>query len=137
MRVNRVANELERVQHPEAILLKVGRVATKDNNPQSIWIWPGLELIGAGGRAKKGLFYRVVSCTDERVTLEGNGETLGLSADNAVKHLRLTHCLTYASCQGLSLAGVRLLETDSPHLTWRHLFVGASRATSSRLLEVA
>ena len=94
-------------------------------------------MIGAGGRAKKGLFYRVVSCTQERVVLEGNGEIVGLSAENAVKHLRLTHCLTYASCQGLSLAGVRLLETDSPHFTWRHLYVGASRCTSSRLLEVA
>jgi len=138
IRVNRLANERERKEHPEAILLKVGRVATKDNNPQSMWIWPGQELIGAGGKAKKGLFYRVTSCTQERVVLEGNGETpLGVSAENAVKHLRLTHCLTYASCQGLSLVGVRLLETESPHFSWRHLYVGASRCTSSRLLEVA
>ena len=36
MRVNRLANERERKEHPEAILLKVGRVATKDNNPQSM-----------------------------------------------------------------------------------------------------
>ena len=87
MRVNRLANEWERREHPEAILLKVGRVATKDNNPQSMWIWPGQELIGAGGRAKKGLFYQVVSCTNERVVLEGNGETLGLSVENAEKSL--------------------------------------------------
>jgi hypothetical protein len=32
---------------------------------------------------------------------------------------------------------VRLLETDSPHFSWKHLYVGASRCTSSRLLEVA
>ena len=90
MKVNRAANERERMERPEAILLKVGKVAAKDNNPQSMWIWPGKELIGAGGRAKKGLFYRVVACTDERVVLQGDGETLGLSAENAVKHLRLT-----------------------------------------------
>ena len=51
--------------------------------------------------------------------------------------LRLSHALTYAACQGLSLPGVRLLQTDSPHFGWKHLYVGSSRCTSSRLLEVA
>ena len=46
MWVNRLANERERKEHPEAILLKVGRVLSKDNTPQSMWIWPGQELIG-------------------------------------------------------------------------------------------
>ena len=76
------------------------------------------------------------SASDDRVVLEGNGQTLSLTPEATARSLRLTHALTYASCQGLSLKGVRLLDTSSPHFTWRHLYVGASRCTSARLLEV-
>ena len=142
MRINRHANLADKAAHPEAIYYANGRQAGAepvrgDNAPQSFWCWPGLELIGAGGRCKKGIFFAVHACTPTCVTVVGNGETLTLTAEAAVKSLRLSSCLTYAACQGLSLAGVRLLETDSPHFTWKHLYVGASRCTSSRLLEVA
>jgi hypothetical protein len=109
----------------------------EDNRPQSFWCWPGLELIGAGGRTKKGIFYTVLACDEKRLTVEGNGEQLTVSAEMACKCLRLSHAITYASCQGLSLDGVRLLDTNSPHFTWRHLYVGASRCTSSATLQVA
>ena len=82
------------------------------------------------------IFYTVQACDEARVTLVGNGETLSLSAEKTGKCMRLSHCITYASCQGLSLDGVRLLETESPHFTWKHLYVGASRCTSSRTLQV-
>ena len=134
--VNRRANLAETTQHSEAVYYNAQPVKG-DNAPQSFWCWPGLELIGAGGRCKKGLFLRVVSCSAERITLEGDGGTLTLTPEVAMRCLRLTHCLTYASCQGLSLAGVRLLNTDSPHFGWKHLYVGASRCTSSRLLQVS
>jgi hypothetical protein len=51
--------------------------------------------------------------------------------------LRLSHCITYASCQGLTLQGRVRLETAGAHFGIKHLYVGASRATSSALLEVA
>ena len=63
-------------------------------------------------------------------------QSLTLTAETAAKSLRLSHCITYASCQGLSLDGVRLLETSSPHFTWKHLYVGCSRCTSSETLQV-
>ena len=81
-------------------MLYKAQPSTQDNRPQSFWAWPGLELIGAGGRAKKGLFYVVQSASAERLVLEGHGETLSLSADMAAKCLRLSYCITYASCQG-------------------------------------
>ena len=43
--------------------------------------------------------------------------------------------MTYASCQGLTLHNRVRLDLESCHLTLRHLYVGASRATSSELLE--
>jgi hypothetical protein len=101
-----------------------------------MWLWPGQELIGAGGRCKKGIFFAVAACTPEKLTVLGNGETLTMAPETAIRSLRLTHCLTYASCQGLSLDGVRLLETSSPHFGWKHLYVGASRCTSSETLQV-
>ena len=141
MQVNREANLRERRLHPEAVKLECERVPvsvlTGDScRPQTMWVWPGQELIGAGGRAKKGIFYKVVSLTPERITVEGNGETLTTTHETAVKCLRLTQCLTCASCQGLSLDGVRLLETSSHWFTWRRLYVGASRCTSSATLQV-
>jgi predicted transcriptional regulator len=51
--------------------------------------------------------------------------------------LRLSHCTTYASLQELTLQGRVRLETGGAHFGLKHLYVGASRATSSQLLEVA
>ncbi|CAE7497464.1 unnamed protein product, partial [Symbiodinium microadriaticum] len=54
-----------------------------------------------------------------------------------LRHTRLCHAITYASCQGLTLQGrVHLCDTSSPHFELRHLYVGASRATSAELLSV-
>ena len=134
MQENRRINLREK---PEGAVFYEAPPSSGDNQPQSFWCWPGLELIGAGsGRIKKGIFYVVQSCCPEKVTLAGTCEILTLSAEKAVKCMRLSACITYASCQGLSLDGVRLLDTDSPHFTWRHLYVGASRCTSSRTLQV-
>ena len=95
-------------------------------------------MIGAGGKAKKGLFYKVVAVSAEEVVLAGADGELRLSADAAVKAIRAAWALTYAACQGLTLPGrVRLLETDCPHFSIRHLYVGSSRATAAGLLEVS
>jgi hypothetical protein len=136
LRVNRMANDREKLGHPEAIHLKTSGLSCGDNAPQSFWTWVGQEVIGAGGRTKKGIFYVVQSLSEDRIVVEGNGQSLTLTHEAAAKTLRLTHALTYASCLGLSLAGVRLTDTYSPNFTWRHLYVGASRCTGARLLEV-
>ncbi len=102
--------------------------------PQSLWIWPGLRLIGGGSRCLKGVFVTVDEVTDEFVTIS-NGQKLNHA--DAVRSLRLCSALTYASVQGLTLKGlVRLETTDSPNFTLKHLYIGSSRATCSSLLEV-
>jgi hypothetical protein len=59
-----------------------------------------------------------------------------LTRAECVRSLRLASALTYASCQGLTLKGRVRLETDSPNMTLRHLYVGISRATAADLVEV-
>ena len=134
--VNAKYNRQWRLNHPDAVQYKHS-ASREDNQPQSFWAWSGQELIGAGGRAKKGLFYTVQTADAKHIVLKAQDQILSLSAETCCKFLRLSHCVTYASCQGLSLAGVPLLETDSPFFTWRHLYVGTSRCTSSRLLQVS
>ena len=50
---------------------------------------------------------------------------------------RPSHAVTYASCQGLTLHNRVRVGLESCHLTLRHLYVSASRATSFELLEAA
>jgi hypothetical protein len=53
-------------QQPDAAFLKAP-VSSKraGNRPQSMWVWPGLLLIGGGSHAKKGLFYKISEITDD------------------------------------------------------------------------
>ena len=103
------------------------------NEPQSMYVWPGLVVIGAGGKCTKGILTSVVACSEEEVELSTGAK---LQPQQLIRSTRLAHALTYASCQGLTLPGRVRLETDSPNMTLRHLYVGASRATAADLLEV-
>ena len=89
-------------------------------------------MIGAGGKCLKGLFYTIRAVSAEQVFLDG----LTLSHQEAVRSLPLSYALTFASCQGLTLPGRLRLETESPHMSIRHLYVGISRATAAELVEV-
>jgi hypothetical protein len=70
----------------------------------------------------------------------GEGEdaqpTIKLSSKHAVQMLRPAYFITYAACQGLTLQGRVRLETNSPNLNVKHLYIGCSRATAASLLEV-
>ena len=86
-----------------------------------------------------GLFVNVLSVDSEKVRVKGAGTravSLGLAQAGSV--LRLTHCLCYASVQGLTLRDklIRLLDVKHRFFCSRHLLVGLSRATSSTLCEV-
>ena len=76
----------------------------------------------------------VVSCTPDAVELSCS---VTLAPDMLVRAVRPAHALVYAGSQGLTLPGRVRLETDSSHMTLRHLYVGCSRATRHDLLEVA
>jgi hypothetical protein len=116
-----------------AIFIRAPIATRAGNNPQSMWLWSGQQLVGAGGKVLKGLFYIVGKLTEDTVELVGG---LTLSHHDAVRSLRLPYALTYASCQALTLKGVVRLETDSTNMTLRHLYVGISRATAANLVEV-
>ena len=103
------------------------------NMAQSMWVWPGLKLIGGGSKCLKGVFVTVEEITDEFVTISGGQK---LSHADAVRSLRLCSALTYASVQGLTLKGLVRLEADSLNFTLKHLYIGISRATCSTLVEV-
>ncbi len=105
------------------------------NQPQSMWLWPGITLVGAGGQCPKGILVEVTSLSEEEVALS-NGATL--RREQVCRCTRLAHCLCYASVQGLTLPGVvRLEDTDSPLFCLRKLYVGISRATAAGKVEVA
>ena len=119
---------------PEAIFFRAPMTGGK-TGPQSMWLWPGLRVIRAGGGpVKKGIFESVATVSEEGVVLHSG---VSLTAHQAVRTLRLSYALTYASCQGLTLPGVVRLDcTNSPHFSIRHVYVGSSRRTASHLLEV-
>ena len=131
-KINRERNVQQRPS--DAVFIRAPKVIAQGNAPQNMWIWKGLRLIGAGGKCLKGVFFEVESCDNETVCLT-SGQSL--SHDEAVKCLRLSSAICYASAQGLTLQGiVRLEDTSNKHFTLRHLYVGASRCASCFLLEV-
>ena len=107
--------------------IPTNQTATPQNSPQSMRVWPGLRLI-------KGVFVAVAEVEPDGVRLD-NG--VRLKNQELLRATRPSHAVTYASCQGLTLHNRVRLDLESCHLTLRHLYVGASRATSSKLLEAA
>jgi hypothetical protein len=100
------------------------------NAPQPMWIWPGLALLGCVPLERQGIRngveYRVAAINETTVTLE-NGPVL--THEQAVAWLRLPFSSTYASVQGRETEGTMALhDCDSGHFTWRHMYVGLSRA---------
>ena len=85
---------------------------------------------------KKGVFTKIESVPEDGDVVLDNG--IALSASHACRSIRLAYAMTYSGAQGLTLQGrVRLDCTESARFSIKHLYVGASRATASRLLEVA
>jgi hypothetical protein len=139
--INRVRNG--KLKPKRAVLYKY---TGEDDKQQSMYIWPGMQLIGAGGKCKKCVLHYVDQVNEEgllvhyKVKDDEGVETevpVKLSQATAVKCLRPAWALTFASVQGLTLRGrVRLLDTDHSHFVLKHLYVGSSRATAASLLEV-
>ena len=90
-------------------------------------MWPGLRLIGAGGKIPKGVFVAVAEVEPDGVRLD-NG--MRLKNQELLRATRPSHTVTYAARGSPSTTA----SAWTCHLTLRHLYVGASRATSSELL---
>ena len=129
--------QMNQQRKPPGALFFRHRPASGDltgNQPQSMWLWQGITLVGAGGPCPKGILVEVTGRTEEEVRLSHGA---ALRREQVCKCTRLAHCLCYASVQGLTLPGVvRLEDTDAPLFCLRKLYVGVSRATAADLVEV-
>ena len=122
-----------------------GEIKGCSSQPQDMWIWPGLHLIGAGKSRKvlNGVLYIVERYTQEVIDIRPHedfkAKPVQVSLREASDHLRLCYAAVYYSCQGLTLRDqhVMLLDTDHRFFTLRHLYVGASRVTHSKYLHAA
>ena len=119
-----------------AIFLKAP--AARGNAAQSMWLYPGIELLGACSAVKKGIrnnvMYTVEAVTPDSVTLVGGTV---LTRAQALAFLRRSFARTFASVQGTEFSGsLRLHDTDNAHFTHRHLFVAISRACAGTLISV-
>ena len=53
-----------------AIFIRAPPATRAGNQPQSMWVWPGMQLVGAGGKkCLKGLFYTVEGVDEDGVVL--------------------------------------------------------------------
>jgi hypothetical protein len=162
MAVNKAMNE--RFVRPRlgAVLVRASGeiVAGTQNQPQDMWILPGMVLQGCSTMNLKilnGVHYRVETATDILVTvrmieryrrpdeectaqqrlLQG---PIGLTHQQASKELRLLHCCTYRSAQGCTIARptpVLLLDARHAYFDHQTLVVGISRVEHGSQLRIA
>ena len=149
MRINKWQNDLEKEHHRDKLFIaSYGFVKGCSSQPQDMWVWPGMQLIGGGRTSRKvlnGVCYIVHSFDDLhlRVTTHPDfgdeDEIIELEMREASDNLRLCYAAVYHSCQGRTLKQqhVLLMDTHKKYFTGRHLYVGASRVTSGEYLHVA
>ena len=137
----RINREVNLARKSGKIYLKAP-VTRQANAPQDFWIYAGQRLIacmdGKEGKLYNGGQYTVLEATYEKVRLKDDrGDEFTIKTEVAVKQLRMTHALTYACIEGLTLPGrIRLCDADHRNFDWRKLNVGLSRGTAADLVEV-
>ena len=77
----------------EIALAPESQLQSPQNRAQNMLVWPGLRLIGGGGKIPKGVFVAVTEVEPEHVRL-----------DNGLR-LKQQELLRATSCQGLTLQG--------------------------------
>ena len=138
----RINREVNLALKPEEGAIYMRAVAAKGqlNAAQNMWIWPGIELLGAMSGVKKGIrnnvLYTVIKIHQDSVTVKGD-EEITLSFVQVQQLMRLSAARTYASCQGCEFeTALRLHDTNHRHFTMRHLFVGMSRCKDRKQLDI-
>jgi hypothetical protein len=126
--VNRELNARERPAG--AVWVSVKHEPAHHNTAQSMWLWPGMRMLGCTASMRSGLrngvLYTLEAVSPEWVTLAGG---VALPMEAVKRCLRLAWAQTYASCQGTEFDGtLRLHDIESPRFSRTHLFVGLSRA---------
>ena len=142
--------EINLKKKPEdAIYLELPGIKTRDDcQPQAMWIWPGMNVIGHTKPCCNSQLYTVDSITDSKVVLntiesaKANGEvpTSGQVFVNRIMApniFRMAFAMTYMKSQGITLKGrVALCDVHHEHFTIEHLNLGVTRATHSSLVEI-
>ena len=110
---------------------------------QSMFIWPGIELLGcsrSGRKIRNNVVYTVESLEDDHALLRAEtGDQFTLSYEAVADLLRLSFARTYASIQGTEFESgrVRLHDTANKHFSKRHLFVAISRCRRAEDIDIA
>lgn len=139
--INKVINE--QLAPKDAVRLEVNtkQPAAAGNCPQSILIWPGIQLLGAVPTERRGIrnscLYEIaeVNTADDTVRLVEPNITL--TFEQVLSWLRLAYAQTYASVQGTEFdCALRLHDASHCFFTRRHLFVGLSRAKCAATVSV-
>ena len=120
--------------------------------PQSMFIWKGLELIGCSRGSGKslvvqGVIYVITDITETECHLtmrreywrdEDVEETVTIELVDACAQLRPSHAICYYTVQGRTVKDrhIVLLDTNHPHFTVRSLIVGLSRVEDSKYLHI-
>ena len=153
MRVN--ARQNERLK-PEGALLcewqEEQNLCGTTMQPQSMYLWVGMDLIGCPrGSGKQltvqGVIYTVTAICEDALELQmrpeyctrgADDEKARVPLDEACTQLRMCHAMCYYTCQGRTVRDrhIALLDVRHPHFTARALIVGLSHATHGRYLHV-
>ena len=151
MRVNKRQNELLRPPNAVHCEWEGEDLHGTTMQPQSMYLWVGLELIGCPrGSGKRltvqGVVYVVTAIVDGVLELQmrpeychgAADERISMQLKDACEQLRLCHAMCYYTCQGRTVRDrhIVLLDTSHPHFSVRALIVGLSRATHGRWLHV-
>ena len=133
--------EINLALRPEgAILIRAKPEKGQTNTAQNMFIWPGLELIGATTAVRRGIrnncMYEVISLEEDGVTVRGDSD-IKLAYDQVASWLRLSDARTYASVQGTEFSeSLRLHDCTNKHFTMKHLFVALSRAKDKNKIDI-
>jgi hypothetical protein len=174
VQVNAVVNAAVAKAPGAVFVKKVGTIRGLANQPQGMWLVPGVELIGASKASTtivNGYRYVVEAVTTavvtvrvapeyrremeplaedatpeqarahvaERKRLDKAEGPITLSHKDASEMLRLTHCLCYATVQGITIRDkkVVLLDVMRGHFGIRTVLVAVSRVTDGRFVGAA
>ena len=124
-----------------AVLVPAASANNLPNQPQDMYIWPGIVLMAIVSQStslvKNGVRYKVLNVEGDNqfevVAINDDGahtsESFIVEQKELGSNFRLTHTLTYFSAQARTIhGGVRLAQTSHRNFTVRYLVLGLGRA---------
>ena len=116
-----------------------------ETEPQAMWIWPGMRVVGQRKPCVKSLMYDVVACDAETLVLRQvdfslnakEHPTIAVPTAKACLAFVMSFATTYCRAQGLQYSGVVPLgDSDNKNFSLEMLNMGISRALHSSLVEI-